>query len=113
MDGNLNTFPSLSVCVASCVRTYVCVCVCAILQLYVSLSLYHCSGVHLAVIHSRPDILTQLLALVSTDDRLRVALDEQNSLYQVCIHVFPHTMTAECALCGIVLCQVVYLYSNE
>jgi hypothetical protein len=43
------------------------------------------TGFHLAVIHSRPDILIQLLALVSTDARLRVALDEQNSLYQVCI----------------------------
>ena len=35
------------------------------------------------MIHSRPDILTQLLALIATDGRLRVALDEQNSLYQV------------------------------
>jgi hypothetical protein len=40
-------------------------------------------GIHLAVIHTRPDILTQLLALVATDNRLLPALDEQNRLYQV------------------------------
>ena len=42
-----------------------------------------CSGIHLAVIHSLPDILTQLLALVASDVRLQPVLDEQNSLYQV------------------------------
>jgi hypothetical protein len=57
---------------------------CMYVQYLTCLSLYY-SGFHLAVIHSRPDILIQLLALVSTDARLRVALDEQNSLYQVCI----------------------------
>ena len=44
-------------------------------------------GLHLAVIHARPDILTQLLALVASDARLQPALDEQNSLYQVIIQL--------------------------
>jgi ankyrin repeat protein len=53
------------------------------------------TGFHLAVIHSRPDILIQLLALVSTDARLRVALDEQNSLYQTALHIATHTQQVE------------------
>ena len=49
-------------------------------------------GFHLAVIHSRPDVLTQLLALVATDSRLQPAVDEQNSLYQVHTHcVYLHS----------------------
>ena len=35
------------------------------------------------MIHTRPDILTQLLALVAIDSRLQPVLDEQNQLYQV------------------------------
>jgi ankyrin repeat protein len=44
----------------------------------------------LAVIHTRPDILTQLLALVATDNRLLPALDEQNRLYQTALHLATH-----------------------
>lgn len=43
----------------------------------------------MAVIHSRPDVLDQLLLLVASDSRLSGALEEQNGLYQVCPMVIP------------------------
>ena len=44
-----------------------------------------CSGIHLAVIHSRTELLNRLLYLASKDPMLRAAVDEQNTLFQVCV----------------------------
>ena len=55
----------------------------------------------MAVIHSRPDILSQLLSLVVSDVRLQSSLDEQNCLYQVCVCTMYMYVTA---------CVYMYMY---
>ena len=42
-----------------------------------------CSGLHLAVIHNKLEILDWLLSIVSRDLRVKLAVDDQNGLYQV------------------------------
>ncbi len=44
-----------------------------------------CSGFHLAVIHSEPDLLDKLLFIMSKDSQLQSIIDEQNGLYQVSV----------------------------
>lgn len=43
-----------------------------------------CRGLHLAVIHSQPDVLDRLLYLMTKEPMLQAVIDEQNALYQVC-----------------------------
>ncbi len=44
-----------------------------------------CRGLHLAVIHSQPDVLDRLLYLMTKEPMLQAVIDEQNALYQVCL----------------------------
>ncbi len=64
---------------------HVCLCVHTVIHVIMFCSFVLYSGLHLAVIHSQPEVLDRLLYLMTKEPMLQSVVDEQNALYQVCV----------------------------